>query len=345
MHSATDPGEITGIEPKTSMQRKPDWIRIRLNTTDSFRDLKKMVRRGGLHTVCEEARCPNIHECWGSHKTATFMVLGDTCTRRCRFCAVKTGLPGAVDWGEPQRVADSVAELQLEHVVITMVNRDDLKDGGAKLVADTVRAIRKTVPGCGVELLTSDLMANASSIQTVLDSKPDIMSHNLETVRRLTPLVRSRSYYGRSLRMLEMCKEQDPETLTKSSAMLGLGETRHELLQLMDDLLACGVSMMNMGQYLQPSRNHQPVQKYWTPQEFAELKDAALAKGFAFVEAGPLVRSSYHAGAQYAQYKQGVKGRQNYQSVLRRVQEYQQSGKAGKAEKIGETGDKAQPIR
>ena len=300
------------------IQRKPEWLRIRLNTTEKFRDLKKMVRGERLHTVCEEARCPNIHECWGSHKTATFMVLGDTCTRRCRFCAVKTGLPGAVDWGEPRRVADSVARLNLQHVVITMVTRDDLKDSGAMLVANTVREIRTAAPGCGVELLTSDLMADAKSIQTVLDSSPDIMSHNLETVRRLTPLVRSRSYYDRSLRMLRMCKELEPDITTKSSVMLGLGETQEELLQLMDDLLSSGVSMMNMGQYLQPSRNHQPVQKYWTPQEFSELKERAQEKGLAFVEAGPLVRSSYHAGQQYAEFKSG-----SDRAVLERVREYQ----------------------
>ena len=301
-------------------ERKPEWLRIRLNTTEKFRGLKKMVKDGRLHTVCEEARCPNIHECWGSYKTATFMVLGDTCTRRCRFCAVKTGLPGAVDWGEPERVADSVARLELRHVVITMVNRDDLKDGGAMLLANTVRAIRQSAPDCGVELLSSDLMADPRSIQIVLDSKPDIMSHNLETVRRLTPVVRSRSYYDRSLLMLKMCKEQDPEATMKSSAMLGLGETREELLELMDDLLDCGVSMMNMGQYLQPSRNHRPVQKYWAPQEFDELRERALEKGFAFVEAAPLVRSSYHAGEQYAKFKENSSAKTQ---VLERVREYQ----------------------
>lgn len=286
--------------------RKPEWLKIQLNTNDNFKDLKKMVKEERLHTVCEEARCPNIHECWGKHKTATFMILGDTCTRRCRFCAVKTGLPGAVDHGEPARVADSVAKLQLAHVVITMVTRDDLKDGGAAIVAKTVQEIRKAAPDCGVELLTSDLMADPESIAAVLESKPDIMSHNLETVERLTPIVRSRSYYQRSLKMLNMSKELAPDIVTKSSLMLGLGETRDEILMAMDDLLAQGVSMMNLGQYLQPSRNHQAVQKYWTPEEFAELKERALEKGFDFVEAGPLVRSSYHAGEQYENYRKKI---------------------------------------
>ncbi|AHC15966.1 lipoyl synthase [Salinispira pacifica] len=286
--------------------RKPEWLKIQLNTNDNFKDLKKMVKEERLHTVCEEARCPNIHECWGKHKTATFMILGDTCTRRCRFCAVKTGLPGAVDLGEPARVADSVAKLQLAHVVITMVTRDDLKDGGASIVAKTVEEIRKAAPDCGVELLTSDLMADPDSIAAVLESRPDIMSHNLETVERLTPVVRSRSYYQRSLKMLKMSREIAPDIVTKSSLMLGLGETREEILGAMDDLLAHGVSMMNMGQYLQPSRNHQAVQKYWTPEEFAELKERALEKGFDFVEAGPLVRSSYHAGEQYENYRKKI---------------------------------------
>jgi lipoic acid synthetase len=297
------------LEPRSNsrgVSRKPEWLKIQLNTSEKFRDVKKLVKDERLNTVCEEARCPNIHECWGTHKTATFMILGDTCTRRCRFCAVKTGLPGAVDWGEPARVADSVAKLNLTHVVITMVTRDDLKDGGAAVVAKTVEEIRKAAPDCSVELLTSDLMADPGAIRTVLDSRPDIMSHNLETVERLTPVVRSRSYYDRSLKMLQMSREMAPDIITKSSIMLGLGETVEEIHRAMDDLLAHGVSMMNMGQYLQPSRNHQPVRKYWTPEEFAQLKETALEKGFSFVEAGPLVRSSYHAGEQYENYRRRI---------------------------------------
>ncbi len=289
--------------PRQMPLRKPDWLKVQLNTSREFRDVKKLVKEERLHTVCEEARCPNIHECWGQHKTATFMILGDTCTRRCRFCAVKTGLPGAVDWGEPARVAESVASLGLAHVVITMVNRDDLKDGGAAVLAKTVEEIRAAAPGCGIELLSSDLMAKVESIETVLNSRPDIMSHNIETVERLTPVVRSRSYYDRSLKMLEMCKDSAPDIVTKSSMMLGLGETREELLSAMDDLLAVGVSMMNLGQYLQPSRTHLPVKKFWNPDEFAELKARAMEKGFELVQAGPLVRSSYHAGEQYSKYQ------------------------------------------
>jgi lipoyl synthase len=286
--------------------RKPEWLRTHLNTTEGYRDVKKLIRSQRLNTVCEEAKCPNIHECWGDHRTATFMILGDTCTRRCRFCAVKTGLPGAVDLGEPVRVAESVREMKLRHVVITMVNRDDLKDGGAAVLAMTVGAIRERAPECSVELLCSDLMGKRESIATVCESHPDIMSHNIETSRRLTALVRSRSDYDRSLNFLKTARQIDPDTITKSSMMLGLGETRSEILDSMDDLLAHGVTVMNLGQYLQPSRTHIPVQKYWTPDEFAELKERALEKGFHHCESGPLVRSSYHAGEQYESYRRQV---------------------------------------
>ncbi len=290
-------------EQHTAVSRKPDWLKVQLNTTPKFKELKQLIKEERLNTVCEEARCPNIHECWGTHKTATFMILGDTCTRRCRFCAVKTGLPSGVDLGEPKRVADSVVRLGLAHVVITMVNRDDLKDGGAMIMANTVRAIRSAAPDCSIEVLNSDLMGNAEAIEILTTCKPDILSHNLETVRRLTPVIRSRSSYDRSLEFLRIAKELDPQSITKSSIMLGLGEQYDEVLQVMDDLLSVGVSLMNMGQYLQPSRNHIPVQKYWSPEEFNSLKDRALEKGFIHVEAAPLVRSSYHAGEQLAQYR------------------------------------------
>ena len=289
------------IAPQIS--RKPDWLKVQLNTTPSFKELRTLLKEENLHTVCEEAKCPNIHECWGTHKTATFMILGDTCTRHCRFCAVKTGLPTGLDLGEPKRVAESVVKLGLAHAVITMVNRDDLKDGGAQVMANTVRAIRHASPDCTIEILNSDLMGNPDSIRILAESQPDILSHNLETVRRLTPSVRSRSSYDRSLEFLRLCKEIDPESITKSSIMLGLGEEREEVLQVMDDLLSVGVSLMNMGQYLQPSRKHIPVQKFWTPEEFDELKARALEKGFVHVEAAPLVRSSYHAGEQLAEYR------------------------------------------
>lgn len=290
----------------TQYQRKPDWLKIRLNTNSNYKYVKDQIKGKALNTVCEEARCPNIHECWGEHRTATFMILGDTCTRRCRFCAVKTGLPRFVDREEPARVAESVVELGLEHVVITMVNRDDLKDGGAGILAETVRSIRAAAPTCSIEVLSSDLMGDPESIRVASEGKPDIMSHNIETVRRLTPRIRSRSTYERSLAFLRMAKEFDPNSITKSSMMLGLGETREEILEAMDDLLENGVSLMNLGQYLQPTRKHIPVQKYWTPDEFADLKEQALAKGFAHCESGPLVRSSYHAGEQYEHYRRKV---------------------------------------
>ena len=288
------------------VNRKPAWLKVQLNTTENYKYLKQLMRDERLNTVCEEARCPNIHECWGDHRTATFMILGDTCTRRCRFCSVKTGLPRVLDREEPQRVAESTAKMGLKHVVITMVNRDDLADGGAGIMAETVTSIRATSPGCTIEVLSSDLMGREESIRILAASKPDILSHNVETVRRLTPFIRSRSTYERSLEFLRLSKQIDPAAVTKSSIMLGLGETKEEVIEVMDDLLAVGVTMMNIGQYLQPSRNHIPVERYWEPAEFDELKGIAQSKGFDLCEAGPLVRSSYHAGEQYEAYRRRV---------------------------------------
>jgi lipoic acid synthetase len=270
-----------------------------LNTTESYAAVKNLVRAEGLHTVCEEARCPNLHECWGTHRTASFMILGDTCTRRCRFCAVSTGLPGEVDRLEPLRVAAAVLRMGLKHAHVTMVNRDDLPDGGAAMMAATIRAIRARMPECTVEVLTSDFMGSRDAIATVMESAPDIMSHNVETVRRLTPAVRSRSSYDRSLSFLRMAREIDRESVIKSSIMLGLGENRDEVLATLDDLRGAGVDIVNLGQYLQPTRNNLPVQRYWHPDEFAALRDVAMEKGFLYCESGPLVRSSYHAGEQY----------------------------------------------
>ncbi|WP_455382871.1 lipoyl synthase [Salinispira pacifica] len=301
--------QTAGARPSTGTQpvnRKPDWLKVQLNTNTNFKYLKQLMKEERLNTVCEEAKCPNIHECWGEHRTATFMILGDTCTRRCRFCAVKTGLPRVLDREEPGRVAESVARMGLSHAVITMVNRDELKDGGAGIMAETVRAIRNRAPNCTTEVLSSDLMGREESIRILAESRPDILSHNVETVPRLTPFVRSRSTYERSLLFLRLCREIDPDAVTKSSIMLGLGETREEVFGVMDDLLAVGVTMMNIGQYLQPSRNHIPVERYWTPDEFAELREVALSKGFSHCEAGPLVRSSYHAGEQYESYRKRV---------------------------------------
>ena len=296
--------------------RKPKWLRVSLAQSEqqnkSFQKLRTIMRAKNLHTVCEEAKCPNIHECWGTHATATFMVLGDTCTRRCRFCSVKTGLPRGVDVAEPTNVGKSVAQMGLRHVVITMVNRDDLRDGGARHVVATIAAIRKYAPGCTVEILSSDLMGDRKSVAIMMEGGAEIMSHNLETVRRLTPLVRSRSEYQRSLDFLQMAKEIDVHTVTKSSMMLGLGEHTEEVLCAMDDLLAHGVSILNLGQYLQPTRAHLAVQKWWTPEEFVELRDIALAKGFRYCESGALVRSSYHAGAQYQEFRRNPSGERSH---------------------------------
>ncbi|RWR14033.1 lipoyl synthase [Siminovitchia fortis] len=278
--------------------RKPDWLKIKINTNESYTGLKKLMRNKSLNTVCEEARCPNIHECWSERKTATFMILGDTCTRGCRFCAVKTGLPTELDWGEPARVAESVKIMGLKHVVVTAVARDDLKDGGAAVFAETVRKIREANPGCTIEILPSDMKGDYESLSTLMSSAPDIFNHNIETVRRLTRRVRARAMYDRSLTLLQRVKEISPNTPTKSSIMVGLGETKEEIIETMDDLLAHDVDIMTIGQYLQPTKKHLKVERYYHPDEFEELKQIALSKGFSHCEAGPLVRSSYHADEQ-----------------------------------------------
>lgn len=257
-----------------------------------------MMREKNLHTVCEEARCPNIHECWAERRTATFMILGDTCTRACRFCAVKTGLPTELDLAEPERVADSVQLMNLKHVVVTAVARDDLKDGGAAVFAETVRAIRRKNPFTSIEVLPSDMGGKEENLALLMDAKPDILNHNIETVRRLTPRVRARAKYDRSLEFLRRAKEMQPAIPTKSSLMVGLGETKEEIIEVMDDLRANNVDIMTIGQYLQPSKSHLKVEKYYRPEEFAELREIALTKGFSHCEAGPLVRSSYHADEQ-----------------------------------------------
>lgn len=278
--------------------RKPEWLKIKLNTNENYKDLKKMMRTSSLHTVCEEAKCPNIHECWAVRRTATFMILGDTCTRACRFCAVKTGLPTELDWQEPERVADSVVQMNLKHVVVTAVARDDLKDGGSAVFAETVRAIRRKNPFTSIEVLPSDMGGIYENLEALMNAKPDILNHNIETVRRLTPRVRARATYERSLEFLRRAKEINPNIPTKSSLMIGLGETKEEILETMDDLRANHVDIMTIGQYLQPTKKHLPVVKYYHPDEFQEFKEIALKKGFSHCEAGPLVRSSYHADEQ-----------------------------------------------
>ncbi|QSS99417.1 lipoyl synthase [Pontibacillus sp. ALD_SL1] len=278
--------------------RKPEWLKINIKTNKSYNRLKKIMRERGLHTVCEEARCPNIHECWSERKTATFMILGDTCTRGCRFCAVKTGLPNELDMQEPEKVAESVELMDLKHAVVTAVARDDLKDGGAFVFAETVKAIHRRQPGCTVEVLPSDMAGDYDSLRMLMDAGPDIFNHNIETVRRLTPRVRSKATYDRSLELLQRVKEVAPNTPTKSSIMVGLGETKEEIIQAMDDLLAHDVDIMTIGQYLQPTKKHLKVERYYHPDEFEELRQIAMEKGFQHCQAGPLVRSSYHADEQ-----------------------------------------------
>ena len=272
-----------------------------MHTSESFAEVRRTMRAANLNTVCEEARCPNIHECWGVHRTATFMILGDVCTRRCRFCAVETGLPTELDLEEPGRVATSVAAMGLRHAVITMVNRDDLRDGGAAVLAETVEQIHAHTADCRVEVLASDLNGSRSSIATLMASCPEVASHNVETVPRLTPLVRSHSSYQTSLDFLRIAKELRPHGVTKSSLMVGLGETVAEVHGVMADLREVGVDILTIGQYLQPGRTHLAVVRYWHPDEFEELKAAALAVGFSHCESGPFVRSSYHAQEQFSQ--------------------------------------------
>jgi lipoic acid synthetase len=290
--------ELRTMSTKEDHIRKPEWLKIKLNTNESYTGLKKLMRENRLHTVCEEAKCPNIHECWAVRRTATFMILGNVCTRACRFCAVKTGLPTELDWQEPERVAESVRIMNLKHVVVTAVARDDLKDGGAAVFAETVRAIRRKNPFTTIEVLPSDMGGVYENLKTLMDARPDILNHNIETVRRLTPRVRARATYERSLEFLRRAKELQPDIPTKSSIMVGLGETKEEIIEAMDDLRANHVDILTIGQYLQPTKKHLKVVKYYHPDEFRELREIALSKGFTHCEAGPLVRSSYHADEQ-----------------------------------------------
>jgi lipoic acid synthetase len=278
-------------------ERKPEWLKIKLNTGENFKELKKMMRGKTLHTVCEEARCPNIYECW-ANRTATFMILGDLCTRACRFCAVKTGLPTELDLAEPERVAEATEQMGLKHVVVTSVARDDLKDGGALIFAETIKAIRKRMPLCSIEVLIPDFLGNWDALKLVMDAKPDILNHNIETVERLSDRVRSKAKYNRTLELLAKAKEFQPDVPTKSSLMIGVGETTEEILATMDDLRRVDVDIMTIGQYLQPTPKHLTVKKYYHPDEFAFFKEEGMKRGFKHVESGPLVRSSYHAHEQ-----------------------------------------------
>lgn len=282
---------------KKDVGRKPEWLKINLKTNPEFGELKQLMRSGGLHTVCEEARCPNIFECW-NRRTATFMILGDVCTRNCGFCAVKTGWPTTTDWAEPERVADAAAVMNLKHLVVTSVARDDLNDGGAAIFAETIRAIRRKAPQTGVEVLIPDFQGNWDALQVVMDAEPDVLNHNVETVARLSDRVRSRAKYPRTLELLRRAKEMKPHIPTKSSIMVGLGETLEELYEAMDDLRANQVDIVTFGQYLRPSTKHLAVERFYTPAEFDHLRDEGLKRGFAHVQSGPLVRSSYHADEQ-----------------------------------------------
>jgi lipoic acid synthetase len=277
--------------------RRPDWLRVRLPGGPNYQELKGLMRGLELHTVCEEAHCPNIGECWEA-RTATFMILGDTCTRACGFCAVKTGRPMTLDLGEPVRVAEAIERMGLRHAVITSVNRDELEDGGAGIFAGTIRQVRKRSPECTIEVLIPDFMGDEAALAKVMRARPDILNHNIETVPRLYPQVRPKARYPRSLEVLQRAKRLDATVFSKSGIMLGLGEEREEVLQVFRDLRAHDVEILTVGQYLRPSLNHLPIVRYVTPEEFADLKREALGMGFRHVESGPLVRSSYHAASQ-----------------------------------------------
>lgn len=277
--------------------RKPEWLKIQLNPNEHYKELKQMMRGKTLHTVCEEAKCPNLHECW-ANRTATFMILGNICTRACRFCAVTTGLPTELDLQEPERVAEAAEQMGLRHCVVTSVARDDLEDGGASIFAATIQAVRRRLPLCSVEVLIPDFLGRRESLETVLAAKPDILNHNVETVERLSDRVRSKAKYRRSLELLARSKQVNPDIPTKSSIMLGVGEEWEEILQTMDDLREADCNIMTIGQYLQPTKQHLSVTAYYTPEQFAQLKEEGLKRGFRHVESGPLVRSSYHAHEQ-----------------------------------------------
>ena len=277
--------------------RRPEWLKVKARTGPNYVDLKRIMRANGLHTVCEEAACPNIYECW-EDREATFLILGDKCTRRCGFCDVMTAKPDPVDEEEPERIAEAVRAMGLRYVVLTGVARDDLPDGGARIWAASIRAIRREVPGCGVEVLPADFKGGVRDIATVLEAEPDVFAHNVETVRRLHPRIRPAFGYDRSLDVLRLAKRLRPEGVSKSNLILGMGERRDEVPTAMRDIAATGCDLLTMGQYLQPTTFHLPVERWVTPQEFSGHARAGMEMGFAHVEAGPLVRSSYHAGKQ-----------------------------------------------
>ena len=293
-HTAHSVGCVQTIRPAV---RRPEWLRVKARTGPNYTELKGLMRRMDLHTVCEEAGCPNIYECW-EDREATFLILGDRCTRRCGFCDVMTAKPMQPDEQEPRRIADAVRAMGLKYVVVTGVARDDLSDGGAAVWAACIHAVREAVPGCKVEVLPADFKGGARDIATVMEAEPDVFAHNLETVRRLHARIRPAFGYERSLDVLRIAKRLRPDGVTKSNLILGMGERPKEVREAMEDLRAAGVDLLTIGQYLQPTKFHLPVNRWVTPDEFADHARAGMGMGFAHVEAGPLVRSSYHAGKQ-----------------------------------------------
>lgn len=281
----------------TTPMRRPAWMRVRPPTGETYERLQNLMRQKTLHTVCEEAGCPNMSECWGSG-TATFLMLGDVCTRSCGFCDIKHGRPAPLDWLEPERVAQAVKAMKLKHAVITSVNRDERKDGGSPLFAMVIRRIRELNPGCSIEVLIPDFKGSLEALKIVMDARPEILNHNVETVPRLFKRVQPQDNYQWSEATLRNARKLDPQVLTKSGIMVGLGESLEEVRAVLRDLRAWGVDILTVGQYLQPSRKHLPIERYYTPEEFAQIKAYGLEIGFRWVESGPLVRSSYHAAEQ-----------------------------------------------
>jgi lipoic acid synthetase len=288
------PTSATSAPAAPARPRRPEWLKARAPSGENYSDVHRLMREKGLHTVCEEARCPNIGECW-NHRTATFLLLGDTCTRGCRYCAIGKGKPKAVDEAEPERVADSVAHLRLKFAVLTSVNRDDQPDGGAHIFARTIELIRARVPDCKIEVLIPDFDGNWDALQLVLDARPDVLNHNIETVPRIFRRFRPRARFQQSVELLARARAFDPQLVTKSGMMVGAGETNGEVVEVMDALRTADVNVLTIGQYLAPDSSYWPVDRYVTPAEFATFKQEALRRGFRHVESGPLVRSSYNA--------------------------------------------------
>ena len=299
VQTVSDPASTTAsdtsvFDTSTLPTRRPDWLKVRMPSGESYHEIKRLMRSKTLHTICEEANCPNMAECWG-RGTATFLIMGDTCTRSCGFCDVKTGMPSPLDWAEPLRIAEAVVQMGLQHVVITSVNRDERKDGGAPIFALCLRRIHQVKPDCTIEVLIPDFKGNRAALEIVMRDQPDILNHNVETVPRLFKKVQPQDNYDWALTTLRNAKDIQPDAVTKSGIMLGLGETQDEVLQVMRDLRSVDCDILTLGQYLQPSKKHLPIERYWTPAEFAQFRTAGKDMGFKWVESGPLIRSSFRA--------------------------------------------------